>query len=331
MNYRGYIARIYVKQLRAVREYIRRNNLKSVIKIQRKYRVYRTNTIIKRSIAIRKFRYNNICMIQAFVRGFLTRLMFFDLKYRKRFHQRIAACIVIQSMWRMKLAFKVYISLLTERDIYRQLTIQYVIVCQTAVRKKQAMKKYRQLRYDYYIKLKQVAELQEWAATVIQKNFRAMKGRIRCDVLMKERKGKWKELYDETQRKRYFYNQFTGEIRYRMPQDLLDLIPRPCCDNCCEIEAVLECGICNEVFCQHCFESVHFGGRRKDHAYRSLYDYYNKRIDYGDDDPNNEEKSFPCTWPSEVQQDEIQGWMLRVAPIRDPSNIFLFFYCNFNS
>jgi hypothetical protein len=56
---------------------------------------------------------------------------------------------------------------------------------------------------------------------------------------------------------------------------------------------------------------VHYGGRRKEHEFRALYDYYGKRLDYGDGD-------FPCKWPSEVMQDEVHGWMLRVAPVRDP-------------
>ena len=94
----------------------------------------------------------------------------------------------------------------------------------------------------------------------------------------------------------------------------LDLIPRPTCDNCEFYEALIECHVCNEVYCQQCWDQVHFGGRRKDHDFRTLYDYYNKRIDYGDGE-------FPSKWPSEIIQDEVQGWMLRVAPIRDAIKI----------
>ena len=100
-----------------------------------------------------------------------------------------------------------------------------------------------------------------------------------------------------------------------MPKDLLDLIPRPKCDNCGKFEAGVECAVCDEVFCHTCWESIHFGGRRKDHEFRVLYDYYGKRIDYGDG-------VFPCKWSTEVMQDEIQGWMLRVAPIRDAIAIY---------
>jgi hypothetical protein len=37
-----------------------------------------------------------------------------------------------------------------------------------------------------------------------------------------------------------------------------------------------------------------------------LYDYYEKRVDYGDTE-------FPSRWPSEVEQDEMAGWQLRVG------------------
>jgi hypothetical protein len=150
------------------------------------------------------------------------------------------------------------------------------------------------------------------SATKIQSLYRGMRGRIEYDNKRREKKGKWKELFDDEKQKRFFYNKLTGEIRWRMPRDLLDLIPTPVCDNCEFYEASLECAVCSELFCSQCWNQIHYGGRRKDHEFRSLYDYYGKRIDYGDG-------VFPCKWPTEVIQDEIQGWMLRVAPIRDPN------------
>ena len=149
------------------------------------------------------------------------------------------------------------------------------------------------------------------SAIKIQALWRGGQGRTSFDEKLREKKGKWKELFDEEKRRRFFYNKLTGEIRWRMPQDLLDLIPRPQCDNCNFYEGALECAVCNEIYCNQCFSQVHYGGRRKDHEFRSIYDFYGKRMDYGDG-------VFPCKWPTEVIQDEVQGWMLRVAPIRDP-------------
>ena len=96
----------------------------------------------------------------------------------------------------------------------------------------------------------------------------------------------------------------TGESRWRMPQALLDLEPKLICGNCEYYEAKMECACCNEYFCGSCWDAVHFGGKRKSHEFRSLYDLYGKRVDYSDDE-------FPSKWPSEIEQDEKLGWQLK--------------------
>ena len=60
--------------------------------------------------------------------------------------------------------------------------------------------------------------------------------------------------------------------------------PRPQCDNCTTELAEVECGQCTEFYCAECWDAVHFGGKRKGHKFRCLYDYYRRRIDYGDDE-----------------------------------------------
>ena len=150
-----------------------------------------------------------------------------------------------------------------------------------------------------------------WAAVKIQSFFRGCKGRVYFEQQLREKRGMWIELFDEETERRFFYSKLTGEIRWNIPADLLALIPRPKCDNCAYYEAHVECSNCNEVFCRSCFDQVHYGGRRKEHEFRCMYDYYDNRVDYGDG-------VYPSKWPSEVIQDEIQGWMLRVAPIRQP-------------
>ncbi|GLE10792.1 hypothetical protein PINS_up023043 [Pythium insidiosum] len=61
-----------------------------------------------------------------------------------------------------------------------------------------------------------------------------------------------------------------------------------------------------------CWRSVHAGGRRRGHAFRALYDFYGRRVDYGDGE-------FPSRWPSEMQQDDMDGWFLRAYPHREPT------------
>lgn len=63
-----------------------------------------------------------------------------------------------------------------------------------------------------------------------------------------------------------------------------------------------------------CWHNVHAGGKRRLHEFRALYDYYEKRVDYGDGE-------FPSKWPSEVEQDEVDGWTLRMYPRRQPMEV----------
>jgi hypothetical protein len=86
-----------------------------------------------------------------------------------------------------------------------------------------------------------------------------------------------------------------------MPQPILDRLPRPICGNCDYYEAMNECGVCKEYFCETCWLSVHYGGKRRLHDFRSLYDFYGLRIDYGDGE-------WPSKWPSEIEQDDVNGW-----------------------
>lgn len=51
---------------------------------------------------------------------------------------------------------------------------------------------------------------------------------------------------------------------------------------------------------------MHFNGKRRQHRFRALYDFYDKRVDYGD-------AEFPSRWPSEVEQDDMIGWRLRIG------------------
>lgn len=283
--------------------------------IGKNYRVHRTKTIVKARQILKRRKIKGAIMVQCVIRGFLDRVRYNERVCEKREIIQNTAILTLQAAWRRKQVYlrirlmkKEGIELLIAKD-------RSAIVLQKYVRAKLARAIFRQKMEAFMRKIQMRAELEIWAAMRIQAAYRGMLGRIRATEELKIRKGKWKELYDEDKGRRFFYNKLTGEIRWRMPQDLLDLIPHPICDNCSNFEAGLECRECNEVFCYQCFEKVHDGGRRRDHEFRTLYDYYGKRMDYGDGD-------YPCKWPSEVMQDEIQGWMLRVAPIRDPVKTF---------
>ena len=86
----------------------------------------------------------------------------------------------------------------------------------------------------------------------------------------------------------------------------------PACPALQFYDAVNECQTCNEFYCSSCWDTIHYGGKRKRHKFRALFDFYDKRIDYGDDE-------FPSKWPTEIEQDDMIGWQLRVGEDhRDP-------------
>merc|ERR1712100_738069 len=104
------------------------------------------------------------------------------------------------------------------------------------------------------------AELEVWSSLKIQAAWRGKKGRDIYRQKLKESKQKWKELFDAKKKRAFYFNKNTGEIRWRKPQALLDLMPRPVCGNCDYFEAKVECKVCQEFFCNNCWGQVHFGG-----------------------------------------------------------------------
>lgn len=59
---------------------------------------------------------------------------------------------------------------------------------------------------------------------------------------------------------------------------------------------------------------MHTGGRRRYHAFRALFDADGRRVDYADHE-------FPSRWPSELHQDDRDGWTLRCVPFRAPQQV----------
>ena len=283
--------------------------------IQRKARINYTNKLVMQRQAHKKLLYRSSRSIQALIRGFVCRLALAQEGAEEFEIKQDGAATVMQSTWRRKAAYLRAKEKRQELETRLARLAKAAVVVQCGARSKVARRAMAAKRKAYYDLLKARVDMELWGVCKIQALFRGMIGRTRCAQLLRDKKGKWKELYDEEKQRRFFYNKLTGEIRWRMPQDLLDLIPHPKCDNCTFYEGLIECGVCNEIYCAQCFEQVHYGGRRKDHDFRSLYDFYGKRLDYGDG-------IFPSKWPSEVIQDEVQGWMLRVAPIRDPIAIY---------
>jgi hypothetical protein len=313
--FRGHVCRKLARGIRAEREYIRMLRHESACKIQWKWRFRKTGHIVNVLSDFRRRKYYGATKVQAIMRGKIARWKYREMKMVLEDARREKAAIRMQTRLRM-LHARILVNrlLVARRELIARQT-KASVTFSKHWRGRDARLILKELRRQRDEDIRQRVLLEMWAVVKIQACYRGMRGRMRFDEKLKEKKGKWKELMDEAKGRRFFYNKLTGEIRWRMPKDLLDLIPRPKCDNCSKFEAGVECAVCDEVFCHSCWTTVHAGGRRKDHEFRVLYDYYGKRIDYGDG-------SFPCKWSTEVIQDEVQGWMLRVAPIRDPIAVF---------
>lgn len=313
--FRGFVARRFVQYLRDHLEDIKIHQNSSATKIQRLFRSVQTHRFIEQAIELKKRRFKGAVRLQAAVRRKLACIAFTEMIIQKREQEEDRGARKIQNRWRMKKAWLYLQGLIQTRQRILQQKTHAATIFAKYWRSREARLLAKELRFQRDEAIRLRIQTEYHASIKIQALFRGMKGRIYFDQKLREKKGKWKELMDEESGKRFFYNKLTGEIRWRMPRDLLDLIPRPLCDNCQKFEAGVECGICDEFFCHKCWNSVHHGGKRKDHSFRALYDYYGKRIDYGDG-------NYPSKWPSEIQQDEVQGWMLRVAPIREPVSVY---------
>lgn len=314
-SFRGHVARQTTKKYKALLAEMLRRKLIAVVAIQHAFRVFRTNKIVFKRQEKKNFRLIAVISIQAVMRGALTRLHVMEIRMEQWTLTKKKAVLAIQCRWRVFKARCEFFQRIKERMGARLALMNAANTIIRQVRVKLAYMTFKIKHAEYIARLTAQALREIEAATTIQAMVRSHQGRKRYYIKLAEKKGQWKELFDEEKGKRFFYNKLTGEVRWRIPKDLLDLVPHPICDDCCEIEAVLECSVCNELFCGPCFNQIHRGGRRASHDYRALYDYYGKRLDYGDGE-------FPCQWPSEVIQDEIQGWMLRINPHRKPVEVY---------
>jgi hypothetical protein len=86
-----------------------------------------------------------------------------------------------------------------------------------------------------------MAQLEEWGATTIQSLVRGKAGRRKAHEMKLVHMARWKEMVDEDKGIPFYYNKITGEMRWRRPQDFLELLPRPVCSNCEQFEGEQQC------------------------------------------------------------------------------------------
>lgn len=235
------------------------------------------------------------------------------LKMANEYQKENNAALKLQTSWRRKKGQLALHLLRTVKDQEYMRRDQAARKLQCCWRIKAARDEYGNKKAEAFDRIVAKNNYVYMMATRIQTRWRGIKGREYYRKLIIDRKQRWKEIFDKEKQQYLYYNQDTGEIRYRMPQDMLDLLPKPKCNNCIKLNAVNECKDCDEFYCKKCFVDVHAGGKRKTHTFRTLYDYYDRRIDYG-------EGEWPSKWPTEIEQDEYTGWFLRISPYREPQN-----------
>jgi hypothetical protein len=271
------------------------------------------------------------------------------LKSARQFKRERDAAALVQACWRGKAARKLLGKIKADMRAVAKKQEGAAKSLQAVFRGFKDRRNVREIKRRQVMEKLKLEDLFSWGAITIQRHYRGyvrpcarcrllrwatllcacnvllvQMARKRVKVLRIQRDRRWKEMWDDATGRAFFYDKNTGEIRWRRPQQLLNLLPRPTCNNCDELPADFECRPCQEFYCKTCFPQIHFGGKRKTHQFRSvvfardacggcafgvaddlghrpLYDAYNHRIDYG-------EGEWPSVWPSEIQQDEFHGW-----------------------
>ena len=305
-NWRGSSARRKVAATRRMLADRAALEQRCAVMVQTRFRSHRTARILARAARQRRQMVRAAVKLQSAWRAKCARAFLSMRRLIMQQEAEEAAALTLTCWGRCLHAAEVVAKKRRERDQSKLRVARAALTVQRCYRGHVARSRVRAMKKRETELLRKMIELENWSAVLISSLWRGYAGRCRAHQRMREHKGKWKEMWDPDKRRPFYYNQVSGEIRWRKPQALLDLMRRPICHNCEFYEAVVECQNCIEFYCNSCWETVHYSGKRKRHKFRCLYDYYEKRVDYGDNE-------FPSRWPSEVEQDEMVGWQLRIS------------------
>ena len=299
--YRGRRQMRKMRKVKLQEEEFERKKQQAAIFVQRTVRGKLARNLLKRKQRAVEEKHLAALKLQCMWRKKKGSLCAHLIRQAKRDRQLEMAAIRVQSCWRARQGLLARQLLSSAKREQEERETAAVIKLQTLFRSKKGIERVlaiKKRRMEGEIRQR---KLEDWAAIKVQSTYRAILGRRRAALQREAKMRRWKEMYDEAQDRPFYYNQDTGEVRWRKPQALLELQPRPVCSNCEDKEAIIECGDCTEYFCESCWQAVHYGGFRAKHQYRSLYDAYGRRVDYGDGE-------WPSIWPTEIEQDDLVGW-----------------------
>ena len=282
--WRRYLARDLLLRLKFEFEQQEKLRMASLSRISTLVRSRLLRKTVQRRIARTKRRLTAALMIQQWFRNETERIRRRQIDEGKLAELRIMSAILLQCIVRRRLAYLTLCRLRQrQKEIHELKESKAIVLCRWG-RVCIARLRVQRRRVEYYVEVKNALILKIWAATKIQAAYRGKQGRERARNKIHESLYRWKALFDPTEKRPFYYNQNTGETRWEKPQILLNAEPRPVCSNCNEYQAEIECADCEEFFCTRCWEFIHMGGRRKNHSFRTVYDYYGNRKDY-DNDP----------------------------------------------
>ncbi|CAN0057132.1 unnamed protein product [Scytosiphon promiscuus] len=255
-RWRSYCARRELEKLKRLLRLEKARKQAASIRIQNFARVSRCRKVLERKRRQRARRHASATIIQRHYRGVVSRVQYVVLCEKRQVEREKDAALRLQC-WQRLAASKALLGVLAVNRSLRDVRER-----DSAKRIQQAYRRYKirieaqTRKKNHEDEVRAMSRLEDWAATRIQ---------------------------------------ISGEIRWRRPQDFLELLPRPPCGDCGLFEAFSECADCGEFFCSACNRKVHGGGKRLHHEFRALYDFYGKRVDYG-------EGEFPSCWPTDMAQ-----------------------------
>ncbi|KAL7538021.1 hypothetical protein ACHAXR_008227 [Thalassiosira sp. AJA248-18] len=252
----------------------------SALRIETQFRVALFRKAMQLRVAQTRKRLESTLVIQHWYRDEQARILRNFISAQKVAEHRLEASLGIQRKVRQRLAYLQLLALRQKRvemvalrEGNANVLIRWGRVCVAKIR-------VQRRREEFDEEIKRSIQLTMWASTKIAAGWRGKLGRDKAKGCRIIRAQRWKALWSDSEQRSFYYNQNTGETRWEKPQCLLDLEPKPVCSNCSDFLAEVECAECEEFFCTQCFGFIHYGGKRAQHQFRLVYDYYGRRKDY---------------------------------------------------
>jgi hypothetical protein len=195
--YRGHLGRLKAHAARKEKYRIQVLMARASKKVQYAYRAHRTRNIVNERAARTTLRRRSCIKIQSVIRGALARLKTAEKLFEIHEAKINGAALKIQCRIRIKLARIAVSKLYEEANNIVQVQYAAATVLQKYVRGNLARLLLERLKVEAQIALQRLVQLEMWSVVKIQAFVRGIWGRRRFDDLLRQKKGKWKELFDE--------------------------------------------------------------------------------------------------------------------------------------